>query len=314
MKITQGLAVLMVAGLAASASAHPTTELGKGSQPGKGKVAKSMYMPPVTDQMPFSDNFDSYANGASMATVGNGWTPWPGAPTAAVVTNTNSVSPPHSMSTNAFSDDTQTSTIGQITSGKWKLTGKVFLPAAASGTGGGWFIGLNTFQTVSGPNNWSIQIGFDTAAVGPGLIGNSGLNNTPTPMVFDKWIPTEIYIDLDADLMWAQVDTGAGFVKVIDPPASWSNGASGGGQIAIECWDFYSGGAVGFLYDDVTFGPDAPECYPDCDGDSVLTIDDFICFQTFFALGDAYADCDGDTVLTIDDFICFQTFFAIGCG
>ncbi len=54
-------------------------------------------------------------------------------------------------------------------------------------------------------------------------------------------------------------------------------------------------------------------CYPDCDGDSALTIDDFICFQTFFALGDPYADCDGDSALTIDDFICFQTFFAIGC-
>ncbi len=58
---------------------------------------------------------------------------------------------------------------------------------------------------------------------------------------------------------------------------------------------------------------DAPACYPDCDGDTFLTIDDFICFQTFFAINDPYADCDADTVLTIDDFICFQTFFAIGC-
>ncbi len=54
-------------------------------------------------------------------------------------------------------------------------------------------------------------------------------------------------------------------------------------------------------------------CYPDCDGDSALTIDDFICFQTLFALGDPYADCDGDSALSIDDFICFQTLFAIGC-
>lgn len=28
---------------------------------------------------------------------------------------------------------------------------------------------------------------------------------------------------------------------------------------------------------------------------------------------DCYADCDGDGVLSIDDFICFQTFFALGC-
>ncbi len=57
----------------------------------------------------------------------------------------------------------------------------------------------------------------------------------------------------------------------------------------------------------------APNCYPDCDADGALSIDDFICFQTFFSLNDPYADCDADTFLSIDDFICFQTFFAIGC-
>jgi hypothetical protein len=56
-----------------------------------------------------------------------------------------------------------------------------------------------------------------------------------------------------------------------------------------------------------------PACYADCDADGTLSIDDFICFQTSFALGDLYSDCDVDCVLSIDDFICFQTFFAIGC-
>ncbi len=54
-------------------------------------------------------------------------------------------------------------------------------------------------------------------------------------------------------------------------------------------------------------------CYPDCDAGGSLNIDDFICFQTFFAIGDAYADCDASGALNIDDFICFQTFYAIGC-
>jgi choice-of-anchor B domain-containing protein len=54
-------------------------------------------------------------------------------------------------------------------------------------------------------------------------------------------------------------------------------------------------------------------CYPDCDASGTLDIDDFICFQTFFAIGDPYADCDASGTLDIDDFICFQTFFAIGC-
>ena len=54
-------------------------------------------------------------------------------------------------------------------------------------------------------------------------------------------------------------------------------------------------------------------CQADCDASGSLNIDDFICFQTYFVLGDLAADCDGDTVLTIDDFICFQTSFVLGC-
>ncbi len=54
-------------------------------------------------------------------------------------------------------------------------------------------------------------------------------------------------------------------------------------------------------------------CASDCDNTGGLTIDDFICFQTLYAIGDPKADCDGDGQLLIDDFICFQTAYAIGC-
>jgi hypothetical protein len=54
-------------------------------------------------------------------------------------------------------------------------------------------------------------------------------------------------------------------------------------------------------------------CFADCDGSGSLAIDDFICFQTNFALGDPVADCDASGGLSIDDFICFQTAFALGC-
>ena len=56
-----------------------------------------------------------------------------------------------------------------------------------------------------------------------------------------------------------------------------------------------------------------PPCYADCDSSGGLSIDDFICFQTLFAVGDPVADCDASGGLSIDDFICFQTLFAIGC-
>lgn len=57
----------------------------------------------------------------------------------------------------------------------------------------------------------------------------------------------------------------------------------------------------------------APNCQADCEGDDDLDVDDFICFQTLFALNDPTADCDGTLELSIDDFICFQTVFALGC-
>ncbi len=66
-------------------------------------------------------------------------------------------------------------------------------------------------------------------------------------------------------------------------------------------------------YVGLAFMGEAHACYPDCDGNEVLDIDDFICFQTMYALGDPYADCDGDGAQNIDDFVCFQTLYAFGC-
>lgn len=54
-------------------------------------------------------------------------------------------------------------------------------------------------------------------------------------------------------------------------------------------------------------------CFPDCDLSGSLNIDDFVCFQTRYAVSDLKADCTADGALTIDDFICFQTAFAVGC-
>ncbi len=54
-------------------------------------------------------------------------------------------------------------------------------------------------------------------------------------------------------------------------------------------------------------------CYADCNGDALLTVPDFGCFQAKFVAGDPYADCNGVGGLTIADFGCFQTKFVSGC-
>ncbi len=82
---------------------------------------------------------------------------------------------------------------------------------------------------------------------------------------------------------------------------------------SIRVSDFGDTGLSRVLVCGITAAADLSACYPDCDGSSTLNIDDFICFQTLFAIQDPAADCDQDGFLNIDDFICFQTLFAIGC-
>jgi uncharacterized membrane protein len=61
-------------------------------------------------------------------------------------------------------------------------------------------------------------------------------------------------------------------------------------------------------------------CYANCDGSTaapMLSVNDFVCFQSAFAAGDAYANCDQSTtppVLNIADFVCFLSRFAAGCS
>jgi len=54
-------------------------------------------------------------------------------------------------------------------------------------------------------------------------------------------------------------------------------------------------------------------CPADFNGDGVLSILDFVAFQTAFQMGDDAADFNGDGVLSILDFVAFQGAFVAGC-
>lgn len=54
---------------------------------------------------------------------------------------------------------------------------------------------------------------------------------------------------------------------------------------------------------------------PDCDGNGVLTANDFTCFMNMYAAGNPLANCDGSTVapvLNANDFNCFLNLYAKG--
>ncbi len=94
--------------------------------------------------------------------------------------------------------------------------------------------------------------------------------------------------------------------SVVSPSLSSVNAI----EIHADTWDY------GFTLwvDGVRFDPPPPGCYADCTGDGSLNVNDYICFQTKFALGDPYADCDANGVRNVNDYICFQTKFALGCS
>jgi hypothetical protein len=85
------------------------------------------------------------------------------------------------------------------------------------------------------------------------------------------------------------------------------------GQITVGLFKPPTVGSPAASFNVGAWAPSADSCYADCNGDGVLGLADFGCFQTKFALNDPYADCNGDGVLGLADFGCFQTKFALGC-
>jgi len=61
------------------------------------------------------------------------------------------------------------------------------------------------------------------------------------------------------------------------------------------------------------FQLNAPPCPGDMNDDGVLSILDFLAFQTAFGAQDRAADCNEDGFFSILDFLCFQAAFALGC-
>lgn len=87
------------------------------------------------------------------------------------------------------------------------------------------------------------------------------------------------------------------------------------GTYTLQAYCSGSGGSNGWFSKgtfDFTFQVVTP-CYADCDQSGSLDIDDFVCFQTLYALQNSIADCDASGTLDIDDFVCFQTLYALGC-
>jgi hypothetical protein len=84
---------------------------------------------------------------------------------------------------------------------------------------------------------------------------------------------------------------------------------TGGGWVLLELFNGSKENEWCFRIEAQT--PD--QCYPDCTGEGVLDLFDFLCYVNLFNAGDMSADCDADGELTLFDFLCFVNAFNAGC-
>ncbi len=130
------------------------------------------------------------------------------------------------------------------------------------------------------------------------IVGDIFVNGASRPFVYTN---ADGIQDLTNPALVQGIPAGYGMItaqKINDN--GWIVGYGNGGNLGI---------VSGFVLKPIG----STACQADCDASGALTIDDFICFQTLFALADPAADCDANGALSIDDFICFQTLFALGC-
>ncbi|MCC6661156.1 MAG: hypothetical protein IT437_09750 [Phycisphaerales bacterium] len=177
--------------------------------------------------------------------------------------------------------------------GAWPQAGRLYLGVGAS-PGGAW-------SAVFAPNTSEIQLqdntgyGFVTVAATPVAIQN----NTWYALVLDWGVSGDMRVRLMDGAMTATLATTPVTATGLLVPGGLSLRGFGSPQTPLDL-------------DTIT--KLAATCYPDCNGDGVLTLSDFGCFTTKFALHDPYADCNGDGVLNLADLGCFSTKFGLGCN
>ncbi len=197
---------------------------------------------------PFFDNFDGYANGANLHGVG-GWLGWDNDPNSAgFVTNAQANSAPHSLAIDGTAPPGNVSDLVQEFSttgtGSYTLTVDTYFPA--NSTGAQFFIMLNTYN-VGGTKNWSTQTQFDHST---GMVTETDTGipvSGSVPIVYDRWTPIEMVIDLNADTVSFSYNNASVFSG-----QPWSQG----GAVDIGAVDLWSNFASVMYYDNFNVTPE----------------------------------------------------------
>ena len=197
----------------------------------------------------FSDNFDGYAAGSTIAGQG-GWETWGGDPTAnAVVTDSFSYSSPNSLAVSGTADIVH-QWVG-VSGGTWYAKVWTYVPSSQSGEL--FFILLNIFDGFcanAGDCNWSVQVvlcqsGCVTTGANPGLVTNLGGTDVggggAAMLLLDQWVELRVEVDFSAGLYTVYYDNQ--FVDI----QQWT--LTGANEIAA--FDLYSDGSSESYMDNV---------------------------------------------------------------
>lgn len=147
---------------------------------------------------------------------------------------------------------------------------------------------------------------------------------TPSPAFRDLLVNNWYRVGVEWDFATSTITscsiqdlTGGGAPTVVDVSAlGWKLfGGPGFTNFLPSDLRLFAGGAAGNVaaFDNVRVEAVSAACYADCNGDGVLTVADFGCYQTAFVANNPYADCNCDGTRTVADFGCFQTRFVVGC-
>ena len=152
----------------------------------------------------FSDNFDAYTTGSTIAGQG-GWETWDNVPAAnTTVVNTQAFSSPNSLLVAGPADIVHRFT--GITSGVWYARARTFIPSTQ--TGEAWFILLNTYAPSSPNNNWSVQVvmcvtACTTMGALPGQVVNLGGSEVAgtgvAPLITNQWVDIRVEVNLTSN-------------------------------------------------------------------------------------------------------------------
>ena len=199
--------------------------------------AAALALVPAAANAQWSDNFDAYVNGSGLHGQG-GWRGWDGNPAFnGFVSSRFARSAPHSLESRPTTDIVQQYT--GVNSGLWTISGWCYIPSGGSGIQ--YFILLNTYNE-GGPNNWSLDMGFDQNS---GQIIEDDPNTPPLQMIRDAWVPVRVEIDFTNDTQSVYYGVSLLVTK------SWTEGASGGGALNLDALDIYSNASTAIYWDDL---------------------------------------------------------------